>query len=1092
MAPITSHDYKLMTSPIYREEVSSQIPAVRLLRAMGWAYLPASEALRLRGGRLAGVLLEPVLMDWLRRNNRVRYKGQALPFEEGNIAAAVQALKAVALDGLVPTNKKIYDLLCLGKSFEQVIDGDRKSFTLRYIDFERPERNVFHLVEEFAVERVGRREARKPDEEELEARSGDPALNVRAENVRRPDIVLFVNGIPLGVIECKRPDLKNPIKEAISQHLRNQRNEEIPHLFQFAQILLAVAVREAQYGTVDTPAKFWSVWKEQLGKTDEDRLGELVNSEPEPIAEDPVFEGRSGVVREHFADYGERRLTEQDRTLFALCRPERFLEMMYRFVVFDAGRKKLARWQQFFCVRDTLDRVKQRDEEGRRRGGTVWHTQGSGKSLTMVMLAKALALAPDIVNPRIVLVTDRVDLDDQIYGTFQACDMEPQRAGTGEHLGTLLESERATIITTVLDKFETVIARKSYRNAADNIFVLVDESHRSHYGARNAQLRRALPMACHIGFTGTPLLAKDKSTMDRFGGLIGRAYTIKDAVADGAVVPLLYEGRDVELSVDKDQIDRWFDRVTMNLSEEQKADLKKKFATTGQLHRAEQKVRCIAWDVATHFRDTWQGSGLKGQLVAPNKDTALRYKEFLDETGLVTSEVIISGPDDREGNEEVEDPTEKVQKFWKKMMDRYGSEENYNRSLIGAFKNGDEPEIIIVVSKLLTGFDAPKNVVLYLARPLKDHTLLQAIARVNRLCDGKEFGYILDYVGVLGKLDEALDLYGKLAEFDPEDIEGTATDVSVEIEKLGQRHSDLWDVFKGVRNRKDQEEFEQALADEALRLQFYERLAAFARTLQIALASAKFHDATHPEKVARYRGDLKFFVELRASVRQRYAETVDFGEYEKRIQMLVDRHVGAGDVKQIVPLVSIFDDEAFQAAVEERHSPRSKADLIASQTKRTISERWEEDPALYRKFSEMLQAAIDEFRAGRLSDVDFLAKVQKVRESVVNRTDENIPPELRQREVARAFYGILRESLGDRANSAGDRFGIEASLGAEKAIRELVIVNWAANEDVVKRMAIAVEELLLDPKSPHGVALDFSDVDLLVARFIDVARVHIR
>jgi len=267
----------------------------------------------------------------------------------------------------------------------------------------------------------------------------------------------------------------------------------------------------------------------------------------------------------------------------------------------------------------------------------------------------------------------------------------------------------------------------------------------------------------------------------------------------------------------------------------------------------------------------------------------------------------------------------------------------------------------------------------------------------------------------------------------------------------------------------------------------------YARTLQIALASAKFHDATHPEKVGRYRGDLKFFVELRASVRQRYAETIDFGEYEKRIQALVDRHVGAGEVKQIVPLVSIFDDEAFQAAVDERKTPRSKADLIASQTKRTISERWEEDPALYRKFSEMLQAAIDEFRAGRLSDADFLAKVQKVRESVVNRTDENIPPELRQREVARAFYGIMRESLGDRlAGGGAERFSIEASLGAEKALQELAIVNWVTNEDVVKRMGLAVEDILLDLREPHGIALDFSDVDLLVARFIDVARVHVR
>jgi len=1086
-------------SPLYREEVSSHVPALRLLRAMGWAYLPPGEALRLRGGRTAGVLLEPVLQDWLRRNNRVVYRGTSLPFEEGNIAAAVQALKGVVQDGLVRTNEKLYDLLCLGKSLEQSVEGDRKSFALRYIDFERPERNVFQVTEEFAVDRVGRRDTREADAEEIEARSQpEPLALVGAgENVRRPDIVLLVNGIPLGVIECKRPDLKEPVREGISQHLRNQRDEEIPQLFHFAQVLLSVAVREAQYGTVGTAAKFWAVWKEELGERDREKLLALVTDVAGKGGDDPVLAERGMAVREHFAGYGERQVTEQDRLLYALCRPERLLELVYRYVIFDKGEKKIARWQQYFCVKDTLDRVRQRDEEGNRRGGTVWHTQGSGKSLTMVMLAKALALerAPfsDIVSPRIVLVTDRVDLDDQIYGTFRACGLEPVQARTGDHLASLLAGDRAAIITTVLDKFETVIGRRNYRNAADNIFVLVDESHRSHYGPRHAQLRRALPRACHIGFTGTPLLKQDKSTVDRFGGLIGRPYTIKDAVADKAVVPLLYEGRDVELYVDKDQIDRWFERVTANLSDEQKADLKKKFATTGQLHRAEQKVRCIAWDVAMHFRDAWKGTGFKGQLVAPNKDTAIRYKEFLDETGMVTSEVIISGPDDREGNEEVEESTDRVQKFWRRMMDRYGSEETYNKSLIGAFKSGEEPEIIIVVSKLLTGFDAPRNVVLYLARPLKDHTLLQAIARVNRLSEGKDWGYVLDYVGVLGKLDEAFDLYGKLADFDRPDIEGTLTEVRQEIERLPQRHSDLWDVFKAVRNRKDQEEFEQALADEALREEFYSRLGVFARTLQVALASAKFQEETKPDRIDRYRRDLKFFTELRASVRQRYAETVDFGEYERRIQALVDRHVGASEVRQVVPLVSIFDDEAFRAAVEERHSPRSKADMIASQTKRTISERWNEDPALYRKFSEMLQAVIDEFRCGRLTDAEFLTRVQRVRQSVVNRTDESLPEGVKGHAVTRALYGVLKEALGSRASGdSGAGVFTTLSIAMEKSMRRLAIVNWAANEDVLKRMALEMEDLLLDSRDDSRLDISFEDVDVIVHKALDIARVHLK
>ncbi len=280
------------------------------------------------------------------------------------------------------------------------------------------------------------------------------------------------------------------------------------------------------------------------------------------------------------------------------------------------------------------------------------------------------------------------------------------------------------------------MAHAGVRQVADNVFVLVDGSHRGQYKTMHAKMRKAIPRGCFIGFTGTPVRKKEKDTIIKFGGLIQPTYSIRDAVEDRAVVPLLYEGRDVEQRVDKEPLDRWFDIITANLSKEQKADLKKKFTTTDQMNKTEQKVREIALDISMHYRDNWQSTGYKAQLVTQDKATAMLYHQFLEEFGTVSSAVLISGPDDREGNEDVEIDEEDlpaIQKFWKKMMTKHGSEDQYNKNIINGFKAGGDPEIIIVVDKLLTGFDAPRNTVLYLTRTLKDHTLLQAIARVNRL-----------------------------------------------------------------------------------------------------------------------------------------------------------------------------------------------------------------------------------------------------------------------------------------------------------------------------------------------------------------------
>lgn len=1074
-----------MDLPSFKEDHISQVPALELLQKLGYEYLSPAEAGALRGGRLAGVLLENVLAEQLRKINVVRFKGREHPFSEGNILAAVQALKDVADDGLVPTNEKVYDLLTLGRTMPQTIDGDTKSFQLDYIDWQHPENNAYHVTEEFAVERSGSHET------------------------RRPDVVLLVNGIPLVVVECKRPELKDSIDQAVSQQIRNQQRDQIPRLFHYAQLLLATSKNEAKYATVSTPAKFWATWKER--ENVDAAVAAVLRRPLDEKQKERLFGGRFAYVRAYFEalERGGREVTEQDRALVALCRPERLLELVRRFTLFDAGEKKIARYQQYFCVNKILDRIRRTQRDGTRKGGVVWHTQGSGKSLTMVMLAGAIARQTGMDNHKIILVTDRVDLDDQIYKTFHHCGTTPVQAKTGKHLAALLRDTKARIVTTVIDKFELAVSKAGVRDENPDIFVLVDEGHRSQtgsfgqFGTLHNNMRKALPNACFIAFTGTPLVKGERSTIATFGGLID-TYTIEQAVKDKAVVPLLYEGRHVDQKVDTESVDAWFDRITENLTKEQKRDLKKRFASTDPLNKARQKVMRIAWDVSEHYRDNWQGTPYKAQLVAQDKATALLYKKYLDDFGLVSSEVLISGPDEREGEDDVheaakdkDDETakdkEKVKAFWATMMARYASEKEYNRQIISAFKNASQPEVMIVVDKLLTGFDAPRNTVLYLTRRLKGHTLLQAIARVNRLCDGKDFGYIIDYRGVLQNLDEALDIYGQLSEFDKEGLDDLCTalsDVDSEVQKLPQRHSDLWDVFKAIRNTRDEEAYERLLADEEIRDKFYERLSAYARTLAIALSSSVFLESVPGAKLDKYKADLRFFMKLRTSVRKRYAEVVDFKEYEARIQKLIDQHVGTGEVETITDLVNIFDADAFAKEVQKLGNTASKADTIAYRVKRTIRDRMQEDPAFYRRFSEMLEDAIRAFREQRMSDAEYLRKVTDIAEKVKNRTGDDIPEALAHRDVAKAFFGVLQDVFSEYADGAFDprSAGTAASLAIDEIVQQNRIVNWTNNTDVQNRMMGAIEDYLFELKEERGIDLTFDDIDRILEMVLDIAR----
>ncbi len=1065
-----------MTTPSFLEDHLSQIPALHLLQNLGYSYLRPQEVHFERGGKLSHVLLEGILEKQLRRLNRIRFKGQEHAFSDANIQGAILALKDVPHDkGLVLQSEYLYDLLSLGKSFEQTIAGDTKSFSIRYVDWEEPANNVFHVAAEFEV-----------------LRSGATQSGGGKKNTRRPDIVLFVNGIPFGVIECKRPDTKDPLAESISQTIRNQRKGEIPDLYAYSQLLMGITKNEAAYATTGTSKQYWARWRER--DKIEDAVERLINRPLSGNLKDRLFGDQFSYAREYFEDIwaeGDRSGTEQDRALFSLCRPERLIDLARGFIVFDAGVKKIARYQQYFAVKKTVARVKHRDTDSeRRRGGVIWHTQGSGKSLTMVMMAKALVQDAEIENPRVVLVTDRVDLDDQIWRTFHHCGKDPVQAKTGRHLLDLLEANKETVITTVIDKFQAAVKRENYRDENENIFVLVDEGHRGQYGTANINMQRALPNACYLGFTGTPLMKKEKNTAARFGGIID-TYTIDEAVRDKAVVPLLYEGRHALLDVNTAPIDKWFNVVAEPLTDDQKADLKRKFSSADQLNKVRGKIYQNAYDISEHYSKNWQGTPFKAQLTAPSKYAALQYKAFLDEFGKVSSEVLISGPDTHEGNEDIYTTgKDQVEAFWKATMERFGTEKAYNREVINQFLGDGDPEIIIVVDKLLTGFDAPRNTVLYVCRSLREHTLLQAIARVNRLFPGKDFGHIIDYYGVIEKLGEAIDLYSSLDGFDEGDLAGTVTDVSAEVAKLPQRHSELWDVFKGITNKKDEEAYELLLGDEEVRMKFYDKLSAYNRTLGVALSTLQFISECPADKVERYKSDLVFFLKLRASVKQRYAEEIDYREYEAKVQKLLDQHVTSHEVIQITEPVNIFETERFQGELDKLKTPASKADTIAHRTKKTITERMDEDPTFYRKFSKILADAIKAFQEKRISDAEYLRRVTDVMTTILNRTDERIPAPLEGHEVAKAFFGVVNESLekNDAEPGSLESLSVEAALRIDKAIESLKVVNWIHNVDVENEMRNAIDDILLELSQSKEVSMEFEQLDWIADQCLTIAR----
>ena len=1068
-----SNTNSIPSTPQISELISSHIPALQMLLGMGYQYVSAKEARQLRGSDSPTstqapreVLLINSLVNFL-RSRSFEFRGNSHQLSANAIDQVVREISDWSPSlGLQGSAKQLYERLTLGITVTEFVDGHRASVTVQLIDWEIPENNIWEVTEEFAVQ------------------------NSKGTSSCRPDIVAFVNGIPVVVIEAKAPKTadKDPVYEAISQHLRNQRDNDIPRLFAYTQLLLAVQPAKARYATTGTPREFWHVWREE--EIDEVSVKKWRNTLPNQQTQQQILDGHSPKEQQQIQalwDGGAFELNEQDRLIGHLLNPARFLEFVRHYVFNVEGTGKMvARYHQFFGVRRLLERVIQLSEDGQRQGGVIWHTTGSGKSYSMMLLSKVLLSKPEVSNCRIVVVTDRLDLQDQLKRNFKKSgafggelasrEADSAAASTGRDLAQRIGKGNERILFTLMQKFLSALKEKDCYNASSNLIVLVDEGHRTQGGQLHQLMKKAMPRAAFIAFTGTPLLNRErKNTETQFGPMI-HAYTMQKATEDGTVTPLLYEDRPQLLNLNEKKLDDYIDVILRDLTDEQKTELKRKIRPKGMIYGADDRIRLIATDLSLHFLKYYKnyGFGLKAQLATDSKRSALRYKKYLDELGHLSSAVVMSAPDTREGHQKVENEDElpEIEKWWHANVGNQ-REDEYTREVVKAFGRDDGPDILIVVDKLLTGFDEPRNSVLYIDKGLKEHDLIQAIARVNRRHEHKEYGLLIDYRGILKELDMAIDQYRKLAEqqesgFNPEEIEGIVQRTEERYQDLPRLHDRVWSLFDEVKNPNDLEQFKQLLIptivqdsegqridkNQKRRDDFFHALNEFGACLKLALSSSDFYeDPILQRRAPRYKADLKFFTQLRKIIRETLLEDVDVQVHEEEILKLVDTFVKGENIQEgrgILPLVDLMNKdpkEENDPTTWSGEKQRNEAEIIKSRLTKTIEEDLRDDPFAQKRFSEMLLEAIKQ------AEEQFEHPYQQY--SIFEHLDQKLksgelpgyPNELQQDRKLRAYYGVLRML-------------VEPQLGADK--------SSVRDSDYVQNARL-IDEVINNARTQHSL-----------------------
>ncbi len=1082
------------TLPKTTEEITAKLPALELISKLGYTFIPPVQCTALRGST-SQVVLVPKLQTYLESVTYL-FKGKTRKLQPETIRSIISEVTISTLtEGLVSTNENLFNLYAYGITVTEKHSEGKATKTIPLVNWKEWYKNELHFTEEMNIE------------------------NSRGTGSRQPDIVCFVNGLPWVVIEAKRPAAKKVNKptldEGIRQNIRNQGTNEIPHLFIHSQLLLSIDGYDARYGSCGTSKKFWSRWREEQPKENEEQnapefiftpeqFNEIKNRRLTSVQMDAIFNHRPAEKRQQFEQQlasGERVVTEQDKTLIGLLTPKRLLEFVHLFTVFDSKKGKIvARYQQYFGIKRILEQVQQKDDKGAREGGIIWHTTGSGKSLTMVLLTKALIWLEELKQCRIFLITDRVDLEGQLSDTFldSGAYTELQKrnaiATSGKELAKKITSGNERIVFSLINKFKTAVESKKCFNPSENIIVLVDEAHRGHGGENSIQMMQAMPNAAFIGFTGTPLLKKNV-TERKFGPII-HSYTMQQATKDETVSPLLYEQRKPELCIESDAIDQWFARFTEQLSTKQKSDLKRKFAKRGQLYETEGRLELIAHDISDHFGN-FKVKGLRGQLACSSKSMAIRYKKALDKIGKVTSAVVMSPPERLEGEEEVDQESKDLVTQW--WAENVGSQDEkiYTENIIKAFSRPDGRDILIVVDKLLTGFDEPLNTVLYIDKSLNNHNLIQAVARVNRLHEDKKYGYLIDYYGILDRLDVTIKKYQDLAEqvqqgYNIDDLKDLYHHMETEYKRLPYLYQALWQVFDDVKNKQDNASLRSYLSpdhhkigDEFVdrklkaREDFYAALSAFAKCLGVALQSASFFTDVTTKKQTEYKETLKLFTELRTQVQQDANEIIDYDEYADEIKAIMDKHVVGESIDHNDELYNV-GQLGHGFSIEEMTPEKAKTEQakIQSRVVKAIEQELQDDPYAKAYFSELLSQALAEAEAMFDSPVKQYLLFEEFEQKVKKREMDNIPEELKGNFQARAYYGLF--ILGKVAISQEKM--VTLSLDIDEAIKRLSKQFSINASDLSNNIELELLPMLFE------VFEDIEPTTQFIAKIIDVVK----
>lgn len=956
------------------------------LQGLGYTYVPGSTLEQERHIQ-SEVVLRKRLEDALMRLN---------PWlSENNLNKVLRSLTHMDATNVMEANQSFHELLINMISVQQDLGKGRKSQTVKLIDFDQIDRNEFLVVDQLSI--------------------------TNAIGTTIPDVMIFVNGLPLVVIECKSPTLPpdGQISQGVEQLLRYQRENE--PLFYFNQFLIATSNDRAKVGAIGARLQHYSTWKDPY---------------PHTITEIGI------------------KPSAQDILLTGTLVKEKLFDLIQNFIIYepDDGKviKKIARYQQYRAVNKTIDRILHADEP-KYRGGIVWATQGSGKSLAMVFLATKLRRIRAMKNPTIVIVTDRQDLDRQITNTFRLSGFpNPQQAESASELKTLLQQGPGTTVMTLVQKFQEEADEASYPEltTSENVIVMVDESHRSQYSTLALNMRLAMPNATYIGFTGTPIDKEDKSTFRTFGTYIDK-YTIEQAVEDGATVPIFYEARMVDLHVHGETIDQLFDRYFREYSEEDRERIKKKYATEEAIIASPKRIRSIVLDMIEHYEQHIKPNGFKAQIVAISRQAAVMYKQTLDELSDYESKVIISG-----GHNDEED------------MKAYHLSKQDEKQVIQRFKQPmqeDPLSFLIVCDKLLTGFDAPIEQVMYLDKPLKEHNLLQAIARTNRTYDKKTYGLIVDYFGVSGFLEEALGIFRE------EDIKGALREIDVEIPRLQTRHRTAMRFFDYI-NKGDLDACLMVLEPEDIRNEFDTAFKKFSESMDMVLPNPK---------AKPYVDDLKWLGKVRKLAKSRYhvQHGMDISDCGEKVRQLIEEHVYATTPHILVEPIDILSNK-FEQRLDEIKSPEAKAAEMEHAIKHEIRMKLDENPVLYTSLKERLEELIEQRKEKQLTIEDMLEAMHGMMHEMRNNAQESVAHGFDPKQYP--FYQMLEQELdGFEADNLKD---LTHSITGK--INELAVIDWTVKDDVKREMRRQIKKKLREYKCPG------KKVEALTIWLIELAEVH--